>query len=223
MEKTQYPNGDDEPDQEYNDYTNDNADKACSGDCLACDECPSRDYDFDDAILNSSALAKNTGKDDNKYTYTNDVQNAPKVTDSVTKPTKPKHRSFKETWLDVDEMCTECGAVKVPAKGLTRQNVDRLLSFKGNSTGWVMFFLMCMALFFAYTTWSFIVAPPLNCSNASSLLIDQQTNLNLNQMPALELNDLNVSDLNTSCQNNNPNASDYCTNFAISLETNESA
>lgn len=149
----------------------------------------------------------------------------PKVTDSVTNHTKKKHRSFKETWEDKDILCTECGTVKIPAKGLTRQNISKLLSLKGNPTGWVMFFLMCMALFFAYTSWMFITAPAINCSNYSMLLIDSQGNINSNnQMPIIDetnLNILNLSEINNSyCQYSNPNAADYCQN--ISLQSNES-
>jgi hypothetical protein len=87
MENTKYPDGSKEPDTEYNEYVNSNSKikidednfPTCNGDCENCAEYKANhpelanetSQDFDEAILNSSALTKNADKKDNKYEYTN--------------------------------------------------------------------------------------------------------------------------------------------------------
>jgi len=188
MENTKYPDSSNEPDQEYNDYINDNANSGCSEDCFSC-----KSPDFDDVLLNSSALTKNSGKD-TKYIYTNDSQNTLK--DLNERSNKKPKLSFKEQWSQVDELCPNCGAVKVPAKGLNKQNLKKLFSIKGTPEGWVMFFLLCACLFFANLSWD-LMTTPVNCSNASIIVNDQQSQLNLNsnnQMPIIDFEVLNNSD-----------------------------
>jgi hypothetical protein len=131
---------------------------------------------------------------------------------------------FKEDWIKEDTLCGECGAVKTPATGLTRQNVKRLFSLKGTYMGWIMFFLMAVALFFAYTTYTVITAP-VNCTNVSTLLSQEQQNvLNLyNQMPLIALENLSLGlDINTSyCQIDDPNSSTYCQDLNFTSILNE--
>ena len=192
MKESKYPDAGNEPDIEYNDYISEASNNA-----------------MDNAILNSSALAKNSGKDNN-YTYS-DTNTLPA---SHLPPNLSKKKTFKEKWLETDICCEHCGSVTQPAKGFTRQNIDRLLSLKGDPTNWIMFFLLCMCLFFAYTSYSFMTTP-INCTNASTLLTQQQNNINgNNQMP--DLNNITLPILNTSyCQTYDPNSSTYCQNITF--------
>jgi hypothetical protein len=108
-----------------------------------------------------------------------------------------KHLSFKEQWGQVDELCSECGSVKVPAKGITKQNIKKLLSIKGTPEGWVMFFLLCACLLFANLSWD-LMTTPVNCSNASIIINEQQSQLDLNsnnQMPIIDFEKINNTDI----------------------------
>jgi hypothetical protein len=91
MTKDKYPDGSNEPDEEYNDFCRKNSeDKAvetCSGNCEGCGSCGSSDNydDLDDVILNSSALTKNVNKD-NQYTYSNEIPTTGKILPNTDKP-----------------------------------------------------------------------------------------------------------------------------------------
>ena len=213
MRENKYPDGSKEPDTEYNDFVN-HITKAKVNDIIVFDESQNdNSNDLDNVILNSSALAKNNGKD-NKYSY------MPNNISNTTAAVKSKHLPFKEQWKQVDETCISCGAVTKQAKGITQQNINRLLSFKGNTQGWVMFFLLCVALFFAYTSYSFLTTP-INCTNASTLISQQQSpQINyLNQMPIINISNLPITN-NSYCQYTNPDISTFCQN--LSFESNES-
>lgn len=228
MKKTIYPDGSNEPDTKYNDYVNANSEIEepfqCPGDCDHCAGCPdgydpetdSSVYDndpaLDEMLLKSSALTKNSNKD-NQYTYSNDIPATGKILPNTG---KRKHIPFKEQWEQVDEICPTCNKVSKEAKGITRQNIKRLFSFKGDPMSWVMFLLICAMLFFANLSWD-LMTTPVNCSNASNIILVDGSNLNSNnQMPIIGLDDLNLSDINKSyCQYTNPDASDYCQNITL--------
>jgi len=212
MDDSKYPDGSNEPDEEYNNFASDNDN--CTGDCSECGICAddftiSQEDDLDNAILNSSALTKNSNKE-NKFEYSDIHDDTKPASDKTT--TKTKRLSFKEQWEEVDQLCPDCGSIKKPAKGLTKQNIKRLFSFKGTPTGWIIFFLMCAALFFANLSYSLMMAP-INCSDVSNIVTDSRENINgNNQMPIISEQDyLENTNISTeSCQSEDQNTSDDC-------------
>jgi hypothetical protein len=65
---------------------------------------------------------------------------------SKAKVKKPFKERFLDSWNRVDKKCDHCGAVSVPAVGLNRQNMKRLISFSTNPTDWIVLFMIIMVL-----------------------------------------------------------------------------
>lgn len=57
---------------------------------------------------------------------------------------------IKENWEKVDEVCPTCNQVTKQAKGITRQNIKRLFSFKMSYTEFLITFMLIMLLVLAY-------------------------------------------------------------------------
>lgn len=67
------------------------------------------------------------------------------IYDEATKlPKKTFKERFKKKWLMEDEKCHECGQVTKQVRGLTKQNVKRLFTFKWNTTEFLIMFLLLM-------------------------------------------------------------------------------
>lgn len=58
---------------------------------------------------------------------------------------------IKENWEKVDEVCPNCNQVTKRQKGITRQNIKRLFSFKMNFNEVIILFMLIMVLVLAYT------------------------------------------------------------------------
>jgi len=60
--------------------------------------------------------------------------------------------TIKENWLKEDELCPTCGHVTKPAKGITKQNIRKLLvpQFNMNEIIWTFTIIMILALAFLY-------------------------------------------------------------------------
>lgn len=57
---------------------------------------------------------------------------------------------IKENWEKVDEVCASCGQVTKRQRGITKQNMKRLFSFKFNSNEVVITIILLMVLLIAY-------------------------------------------------------------------------
>lgn len=57
---------------------------------------------------------------------------------------------FRTNWIKTDELCPACGHVVKEVKGLTRQNIRRLFSFKGSMMEFILFIVVIFALISAY-------------------------------------------------------------------------
>lgn len=58
---------------------------------------------------------------------------------------------FKENWLKVDETCPNCGQVTKRVKGLTKQNLKRLITPKWDMNEFLITAILIMVLVLAYT------------------------------------------------------------------------
>lgn len=54
-------------------------------------------------------------------------------------------------WDDVDKRCEKCGQVTEKAKGINKQNIKRLFSFKITLDNFITLFMLFMFLIGAYT------------------------------------------------------------------------
>ena len=57
---------------------------------------------------------------------------------------------FEENWLKEDKVCEKCGQVTERQKGLTKQNLKRLLSVKFDINELIITFIIIMVLLSAY-------------------------------------------------------------------------
>lgn len=164
-----------EPDTAYNSFTSKNQkNMEISDDENESHGSEQLDEMFDRMILNSSALALNAGKKDNKY-QSAQMDNIASITENkaISKKNEPhkasplndpasvnantrvqikeKSMKFKEQWQQVDKTCPTCGQVTIPAKGLTKQNIRRLISPKAifEPQNLTITILMIIALFLA--------------------------------------------------------------------------
>lgn len=58
--------------------------------------------------------------------------------------------TIKENWEKVDEVCSQCGQITLRQRGITRQNIKRLFSFKMNYTEFLITFMLILILVMAY-------------------------------------------------------------------------
>jgi len=65
--------------------------------------------------------------------------------------TKNKKNVFKENWLKTDETCASCGQVTKRVRGMTRQNIRRLLIPKFNVNEVIFTLLLVLIIFSAYS------------------------------------------------------------------------
>jgi hypothetical protein len=65
---------------------------------------------------------------------------------------KQKKNNFKENWLKEDILCGECGKVKVKQRGLTKQNLKRLITptWELNEILITLMLVMMIGLAFVY-------------------------------------------------------------------------
>lgn len=57
---------------------------------------------------------------------------------------------IKENWEKVDEVCPNCGQVTKPQRGITKQNMKRLFSFKMSSNEIVTTILLVLVVLLAF-------------------------------------------------------------------------
>lgn len=57
----------------------------------------------------------------------------------------------KENWEKVDEVCVTCGQVTKQQRGITRQNIKRLFSFKPTFTELLITLMLIMVLILAWS------------------------------------------------------------------------
>jgi len=64
----------------------------------------------------------------------------------------PKKNIFKENWLKVDETCPHCGQVTKRQKGMTKQNLKRLVTIKFdlNEVIWTLVIILVLVLAYSY-------------------------------------------------------------------------
>jgi len=62
-----------------------------------------------------------------------------------------EQKNFKERWNSVDETCPQCGKVTKRARGLTKQNLKRLITPQWNMQEVIITFMLIMVLVLAYT------------------------------------------------------------------------
>ncbi|MCK9370031.1 hypothetical protein M0R04_09020 [Candidatus Dojkabacteria bacterium] len=65
---------------------------------------------------------------------------------------EPKKSKFKDKWNTEDETCPHCGQVTKISKGLTRQNVKRLIGLKLRMSDFIVLFMLILILFI---TWAY--------------------------------------------------------------------
>jgi len=61
-----------------------------------------------------------------------------------------EHKTFKEKWNEVDEVCPYCGQVTKVNRGLTRQNIKKLFR-KPTIQDWIIFIIIVLTLFGAWS------------------------------------------------------------------------
>lgn len=61
-----------------------------------------------------------------------------------------KKSVFKENWLKVDKTCEKCGQVTERQKGLTKQNLKRLITPQWNMQEIIITFMLIMVILLAY-------------------------------------------------------------------------
>jgi hypothetical protein len=61
-----------------------------------------------------------------------------------------KKKTFKENWLKVDETCPNCGQVTKRQRGLTKQNLKRLIIPQWNSTEILITLMLIFIIILAY-------------------------------------------------------------------------
>lgn len=64
---------------------------------------------------------------------------------------KPPRSSIKENWNKVDEVCPHCNQVTKRAKGITKQNLKRLVTPKLNMNEFIITFIIILVLILAYS------------------------------------------------------------------------
>ncbi len=112
---------------------------------------------------------------------------------------------FKEKWNQKDERCPTCGSVTKASKGLTKDNVRKLFSFKASFGDWITLFIIMMMLFMA---WSYNNETK-SCRYVINNLEDICIQYNVNPVvPKPNVPALFVGDLNDANEINNPEASD---------------
>jgi hypothetical protein len=57
---------------------------------------------------------------------------------------------FKENWLKVDKVCEHCGQVTERQRGLTKQNLKRLMTIKFNMNEVIITLIIILVLISAY-------------------------------------------------------------------------
>lgn len=57
---------------------------------------------------------------------------------------------FKDKWNSEDETCKRCGQVTKISRGLTKQNVKRLIGLKIKMSDFLVLVMLCLVLFLAY-------------------------------------------------------------------------
>jgi hypothetical protein len=57
---------------------------------------------------------------------------------------------IKDNWLKVDECCPNCGQVTKRQKGITKQNIKRLVKPKLDMTEFIITFMLIMVIFLAF-------------------------------------------------------------------------
>jgi len=57
---------------------------------------------------------------------------------------------WKQNWDKKDVLCSQCGTITLPAKGINKQNMRRLFIGKPSMYDWIFFFIIVATLFMAY-------------------------------------------------------------------------
>ena len=63
-----------------------------------------------------------------------------------------ERKTFKQKWNDVDEICPHCKQVTKVNRGLTKQNLKKLLN-KPTSQDWIILIILFLAIF---GTWVYV-------------------------------------------------------------------
>lgn len=61
-----------------------------------------------------------------------------------------KPLTFKERWLLEDERCSQCNAITKRVRGITKQNIKRLLTPQFNTTELLITFILIMVIVMAF-------------------------------------------------------------------------
>ena len=56
-----------------------------------------------------------------------------------------EHKTFKQKWNKIDEVCPHCGQVTKVNRGLTKQNINKLFR-KPTIQDWIIFIMLVLAL-----------------------------------------------------------------------------
>ena len=60
-----------------------------------------------------------------------------------------QHKTFKQKWNEVDEVCPTCGKVTIINRGLTKQNIKKMFN-KPSIQDWIILIMIILALFGAW-------------------------------------------------------------------------
>jgi len=61
-----------------------------------------------------------------------------------------QHKTFKQKWNEVDEVCPTCNQVTKVNRGLTKQNLKKMFR-KPTLQDWIIFIMLILTLFMAWT------------------------------------------------------------------------
>jgi len=90
-------------------------------------------------------------EDDSEYQEITDPEyNDSEYIEEEPKDPEPKKSKFKEKWNSKDETCPSCGQVTRISKGLTKQNLMRLIGLKIKMSDFLTLLMLVLVFFLAY-------------------------------------------------------------------------
>ena len=139
---------------------------------------------------------------------------------SLKQDKKSVKEKFKAKWNQQDETCSSCGQVTRISKGLTKQNVKRLIGLKIKASDLLVLFMLIMMLFIAWAYYrdmqvsrDFMNNIDYNCMIwEKSHITNLSSYANPNDLILKEANETNETELNNSVNDLMINVTNVSTN-----------
>ena len=115
---------------------------------------------------------------------------------------QPYGSKFKESWNKTDDICPHCKNVTKVQRGLTKQNLRRLVFSKPTAQDWMMLAIICLVLLLA---WRYQVETKMahdTLNNIDNICLDYLTQSGItekvNQEVANSYQDINITLIKSS-------------------------